>query len=86
MHNWIDATVSAGVRVILLFYNKIFQRVQGEKLLLKNLWIFLKQTTIWPGDFLLIFIACFMLLESNSLVKTISISPNNDFIPNFQTS
>ena len=57
------------------------KRSSRRKVPAKNLWIFLKKNITWPRDFLLIFIAYFILPERNSLVKTISISADNDFPP-----
>ena len=50
----------------LAFLDKILQGVREEKLQLKDLWIFLKQTITWARDFLMFFIAYFILSESNS--------------------
>ena len=63
------------------FPDKILQGVREEKLQLRDLRIFLKQTITWTGDFLMFFITYFILSESNSLVKIISISMDNDFSP-----
>ena len=49
----------------LAIADKILQRVRGHKLQLKNLWIFLQQSTTWLRDFYLIFIAYFILSERN---------------------
>ena len=65
----------------LAFPDKILQGVREEKLQLRDLRIFLKQTITWTGDFLMFFITYFILSESNSLVKIISISMDNDFSP-----
>ena len=65
----------------LAFLDKILQGVREEKLQLKDLWIFLKQIITWARDFLMFFIAYFILLESNSSVKIFSISVDNDFSP-----
>ena len=57
----------------LAFLDKILQGVREEKLQLKDLWIFLKQTITWARDFLMFFIAYFILSESNSSAKIFSI-------------
>ena len=63
----------------LVFPDKILQRVLGEKSQLPKPLDFSPKTITWPWDFLLIFIAYLILTESNSSVKSFSISAENDF-------
>ena len=81
MHNWWCVHCFCQSFRDLAFPDKILQGVQEEKLQLKDLWIFLKQTITWPRDILMFLIAYFILSESNSSVKIISISADNDFSP-----
>ena len=81
MHNrWYIHSFCRSSRDIA-FPDKILQGVREEKLQLKYLWIFLKQTITWTRDFLVFFVAYFILSERNSAVKIISISVDNDFSP-----
>ena len=59
----------------------VFVVENSEESLLKNLWIFLKQTATPPPDLLVFLIAYFIPPTSNSSVKTISISADKDFSP-----
>ena len=47
MHNWIYVHSFCWSSHDLTFPEKIFQEVWEEKWLLKNFWIFLKQTITW---------------------------------------
>ena len=53
----------------------------SEEWRLKDFWIFLKQTETPPTDLLGFLVACFIPSKSNSWVKTITISANDDFSP-----
>ena len=82
MHNWWYLHICGRSSRDLAFPDRILQGVREEKLQLKDLWIFLKQTITWTGDFLMFFfIAYFILSVSISLVKIVSISADNDFPP-----
>ena len=59
----------------------VFVVGNSEEWQLKNLWIFLKQTGTRPTDLLVFLITCFVPPKSNSSVKTICISADNDFSP-----
>ena len=72
--------VSIGIPVILLFLTRFFEEFE-KKSYYSETWIFLKQTITWTRDFLMFLIAYFILSESNSSVKIISISVENDFSP-----
>ena len=62
---------------LIVFPDKILRRIREKKLQLRDLRIFLKQTITWTRDFLMLFI----LSVSNSSVKIIYISEDNDFSP-----
>ena len=62
----------------LPFLDKIIQRVRGEKWQLKSLWVFLDKLSLDLGTF---FIVYFILPKSNSSVKIIFISADDDFSP-----
>ena len=83
MHNWWYVHSFCRSSRDLAFPDKILQEVREEKLQLKDLWIFLKQTITWTGDFLMFFFfhRLFNPFSEYQLGKIISISADNDFSP-----